>query len=467
MSADPFAHRPRRAWRRLSVEAPAELADAVAGLLAEVTGAGVECAAADAGRERIVGYLLEGADAAAMEAGLRAGLAALAARVPEAGPIAVRADPVLEEDWGGSWKVHFRPFAASPGLVVKPSWEAYEPTPGVAVIEMDPGMAFGTGLHASTRLALRLVEERLAGGAPVRVLDLGTGTGILAMACALRGAEVVAADNDPDAVAAARANVERNRLGDRVRVTGEDLEALGGPFELVVANITADVLEALASPLAARVAPGGALVLSGILAGAQAAEVRAAYERLGLRCTAAREEGEWAALAFGKGAAEEIFELVDEEGRVVGRAPRSACHGNPALLHRAAHVVVLDGRGRLYLQRRALTKDIQPGKWDTSVGGHVDVGEDHEAAAHREMREELGLAGGLRLLYRYLWRTERESELVATYVHVAGAEPRPDPGEVDEGRWFTRPEADALVASGAATPNLAEELRRLAAAGEF
>ena len=155
--------------------------------------------------------------------------------------------------------------------------------------------------------------------------------------------------------------------------------------------------------------------------------------------------------------------MVDAEGKVVGRAPRSACHADPALIHRVSHVVVVDGAGRIYLQRRPLAKDIQPGKWDTSVGGHLDIGEDHEAGARREMREELGLEGGLRPLYRYLWRTERETELVATYLHVAAAEPRPHPGEIDEGRWFTPAEAAELVGRGEATPNLAEELRRLAA----
>jgi isopentenyldiphosphate isomerase len=150
---------------------------------------------------------------------------------------------------------------------------------------------------------------------------------------------------------------------------------------------------------------------------------------------------------------------------VVGRAPRSACHGNPALIHRVSHVLVTDGKGRLYLQKRPKTKDILPGKWDTSVGGHLDIGEDHETGARREMREELGLAGELRPLYRYLWRTECETELVATFLHEAREEPRPCPGEIDEGRWFTPAEAAALVARGEATPNLGEELRRLAEAG--
>ncbi|HEY5998757.1 MAG TPA: 50S ribosomal protein L11 methyltransferase [bacterium] len=465
--ADPFAHRPRRTWRRVSVEVPASLTDAAADLLAEATGAGVEIAAAppDARvgqRERITAYLADGEGAGDAEAALRRDLAALAARAGAAA-IAVRSEPLLEEDWGAGWKEHFRPFRAAPHLLIKPTWAPCEPAPGDAVIEMDPGMAFGTGLHASTRLALALIDERCAAGAPVRVLDLGTGTGILAMAAALFGArEVVALDNDPDAVAAARLNVEGNNLAGRVRVGGEDLAAITGRFELVAANITADVLVPLAPALAARLAPGGALVLAGILAGEQEREVRVAYERLGLRCAAARAEGEWAALLLAA-PAEEIFEVVDEEGCVVGRAPRSACHRDPALLHRVSHVIVVDAAGRIYLQRRPLTKDIQPGKWDTSVGGHLDIGEDHEAGARREMREELGLEGELRFLYRYLWRTERESELVATYLHVARGEPRPHPGEIDEGRWFTAAEAAALVGRGEATPNLAEELRRLAA----
>jgi ribosomal protein L11 methyltransferase len=469
VSPDPFAHRLRRVWRRMVVEVPAELGDAAADLLAEATGAGVEIAPAPAGagggmRERITAYLAEGEGAAAGEAALRRDLAALAARFG-GGEIDVRAEPLLEEDWGAGWKEHFHPFRAAPHLLVKPTWEPCEPGPGDVVIEMDPGMAFGTGLHASTRLALALLEERCVAHPPRRVLDLGTGTGILAMAAALRGAgAVLALDNDPDAVAAARLNVARNRLDGNVQVGGGDLGAVEGAFDLIAANITADVLLALAPLLVARLAPDGAIVLAGILAGEQEREVRAAYERFGLRCDDARSEGEWAALLL-RAVAEEVFEVVDEGGRVVGRAPRSACHGNPALIHRVSHVVVVDAAGRVYLQRRPLTKDIQPGKWDTSVGGHLDIGEDHEAGARREMHEELGLSGELRPLYRYLWRTDCETELVATYLHETRAEPRPHPEEIDEGRWFTPSEAASLVERGEATPHLAEELRRLVAGG--
>jgi ribosomal protein L11 methyltransferase len=478
---DPFAHRPRRSWRRVSAVVPADLADAAADVIAEITGSGVEIAPAPAGpegaaRETIVGYLAVERDPDSGEEALRRELAKLASRA--GGPamlassasapaiIEITSEPLLEEDWGAGWKQHFKPFHAAPRLVVKPTWEPYEAGEGEAVIEMDPGMAFGTGLHASTRLALGLIEELCALVPPERVLDLGTGTGILAMAAALRGArEVAAIDTDPDAVAAARCNVELNRLGGRVAVGGEGPALDVGPFGLIAANITADVLLALATRIVGLLGPGGALVLSGILAGEQAREVRDGFERLGLCRALERTEGEWSALLLFAPCGGEVFEIVDGEGRVIGRAPRSACHCNPALPHRVAHVVVTDGSGRVYLQKRPATKDIQPGKWDTSVGGHLDIGETPAAGARREMQEELGLAGEVLPLYRYLWRTERETELVETFLHEARQEPQPRPGEIDEGRWFTVEEAGALAERGEATPNLAEELRRLRAAG--
>jgi len=471
VTPDPFAHRPRRIWRRVIVEAPALLVEGAADIVAEISGAGVEITMAlppdIAGpTERVIGYL--GGDEAVdeREALLRSELATLEARSAIPGSIVVRSEPLLEEDWGAGWKEHFHPFHVAPLLVIKPSWEPYEPRAGEAVIEMDPGMAFGTGLHASTRLALGLIEVICAGAPPDCALDVGTGTGILAMAAALRGAAlVIAIDSDPDAVAAARENVARNSLAERVSVSSRDLGAIEGKFDLIAANITADVLLPLAPRLVERLSPGGALVLAGLLAGEQTIEVRAAYEGRGLLCAGERREGEWAALLLIAPTGGEVFEVVDELGRIVGRAPRALCHRTPSLLHRAAHVIVTDGAGRIYLQKRSAIKDIQPGKWDTSVGGHVDAAEDFEAGARREMREELGLSGELRFLYRYRWSTPCETELVETFLHVAHSEPRPRPEEIDEGRWFTFSEAAALVAGGGATPYLAEELRRVGETG--
>lgn len=164
---------------------------------------------------------------------------------------------------------------------------------------------------------------------------------------------------------------------------------------------------------------------------------------------------------------EEIFELVDEKGRIVGRAPRSECHRRPDLIHRAVHVIVRNGGGALYLQKRSPGKDVQPGRWDSSVGGHLAPGESYEEGAAREMDEELGLAGRLRFLYRYLWRTERETELVETYLHETEEVPRPDPREIEEGKFFSPCELAVLLEGDEVTPNLREEIRRLGEAGEI
>jgi isopentenyl-diphosphate delta-isomerase type 1 len=156
----------------------------------------------------------------------------------------------------------------------------------------------------------------------------------------------------------------------------------------------------------------------------------------------------------------EYFELVDVQGAPIGCATRAACHHNPALLHRVVHVLVWDAAGRLYLQKRAQHKDMQPGKWDTSVGGHVQPGETAEQAARREMREELGLREQLPLVcvHEYLWRSPAESEYVTTYACVFAGVPQPAPDEIDEGRWWTA--AELAARADELTPNCREELRR-------
>ena len=184
-----------------------------------------------------------------------------------------------------------------PGLVIKPSWEAYAPAAGERVIEMDPGMAFGTGQHASTRLALELITARLEQGACARALDVGTGTGILAMAAALFGCtEVMAVDNDPDAVAVARQNVAHNHLGARIELAATPVAEIRGSFQLVAANIVHDVLVDLAPDLTRLTAPGGSLVLAGILNGGQEAHIVQVYAALGCRVHARRSQDEWVAL---------------------------------------------------------------------------------------------------------------------------------------------------------------------------
>jgi len=152
---------------------------------------------------------------------------------------------------------------------------------------------------------------------------------------------------------------------------------------------------------------------------------------------------------------------VAEEGHVIGRALRSECHGNPDLIHRTAHVLVFNAREALLLQKRSENKDIQPGKWDTSVGGHLDIGETYEEAARREMAEELGIRDAPLLpLYDYPMRNEIESENVRTYLCTYDGSITPDPKEISEARFWTMEEIERELGSGRFTPNFEEEFGR-------
>lgn len=210
--------------------------------------------------------------------------------------------PLREEDWGKNWKEHFKPIRITPRITIKPSWEEYSADDDEIIIEMDPGMAFGTGHHASTRLALAFIDTCYAQGLfSKRVLDVGTGTGVLGMACALFGAsEVLGIDNDPDAVAAAEENVQRNRLAERMTVSGRDLATVTGPFDLVIANITSNVLTEMSELLCHRLAPAGHLILAGILKEQQEEAIRTTFTGLGLHHLATNYQDEWASLHFCK-----------------------------------------------------------------------------------------------------------------------------------------------------------------------
>ncbi|MBI2863263.1 MAG: 50S ribosomal protein L11 methyltransferase [Chloroflexi bacterium] len=214
---------------------------------------------------------------------------------------------VAEEDWANAWKAHFDVHRVGGRIVIKPSWREYEPEPEDIVVELDPGMAFGTGLHPTTRLCLGELEKRLTPGSTV--LDLGTGSGILAIAAAKLGAQAVTAlDLDEVAVKVARDNVGANGVGSLVIVSKGTLKArepgLGSPFgagtfDVVVANILANVIVELAGALAIVLKPGGALIASGIIE-EHASEARLAIERANLVIIADRVEGDWHAMVAEK-----------------------------------------------------------------------------------------------------------------------------------------------------------------------
>jgi isopentenyl-diphosphate delta-isomerase type 1 len=155
---------------------------------------------------------------------------------------------------------------------------------------------------------------------------------------------------------------------------------------------------------------------------------------------------------------DELLDIVNNDDEVIGTAPRKACHGNPALIHRAVHVLVFNSSGELLLQKRAADKDIQPGKWDTSVGGHLDPGEQYLAAAYREMSEELGLTGlPLTYLYRSFIRNRIESENVQTYLAITDDDIVYERSEISEVRFWKHDQIDQALGQGIFTPNFEEE----------
>lgn len=202
-------------------------------------------------------------------AGVRAALTDIAALGMDVDPSGVRLERSgPEEEWRDAWKKHFHVTRIGKRMVIQPSWEPFDPQSGDIVIKLDPGMAFGTGTHASTRLVLQEMEALAAAGvAPKRLIDVGAGSGILSIAAVKLwpGATAIAIDNDPIAVDACRENVAFNGGGSLIVSSLDALPAIAEQFPLVLANIQAHVLLALRDDLVAKVAAKGWLIMSGLL----------------------------------------------------------------------------------------------------------------------------------------------------------------------------------------------------------
>ena len=225
---------------------------------------------------------------------IRNSLSLLSCSCPEAGSLKLETRSVSDRDWTDVWKKYFKPFYAADHLVVKPTWEPFSPEPGDRIIEIDPGMAFGSGTHETTGMCLSLLRDVISGSE--EIIDVGTGSGILAIGAALLGAgHVLAVDIDPDAVKVASENVRNNHVENRVSVQrGNLLERVSDVCDICVANIISDVIISFAAPLTAHIRPGGLFICSGIVS-LRADEVAAALRDAGYEILRRETRGEWTA----------------------------------------------------------------------------------------------------------------------------------------------------------------------------
>ncbi|MDU0460582.1 MAG: 50S ribosomal protein L11 methyltransferase [Geobacteraceae bacterium] len=299
-------------WLEIACDVPAEIADVVAEYLTILSGNGIcmENLSVDAfsaseipesQRMTIKAYLPASLDPAPKMAELEAYLQELSGRKPGLVMTIPTITAVRSEDWSTSWKVHFKPLRVGSRLLIVPTWEDATSLPGDLVLRIDPGMAFGTGGHETTRLCLELLEK-VMDIAPQAVapslLDLGTGSGILAMAASRLGAgRILALDIDPEAVEVARENLALNELAEKVECGTMPIESLEEGFDIILANILAEELVRLAPDLAMRLNPSGALILSGILAEKEDL-VRSGFADQPLEYLETNRAGEWVAMLY-------------------------------------------------------------------------------------------------------------------------------------------------------------------------
>lgn len=287
-------------WLEITVTTAPPAAEAVADILRGSWGGGVEEISAGHGTVRLRGYLPVGPTTAVTVDAICARIAALPGFGLDVGPAAIETSEVDDEGWADAWKMHFRSFAVGRRLWITPTWDRTPPPAGAVVVELDPGMAFGSGLHPSTQMCLTALDQRLRPGDVV--VDVGAGSGILSIAAAKLGASrVLAIDSDPVAVAVARANVAHNGVAARVRVQEGDLLAgVQDVADVLVANLTADLHLTFLPTVRPFLAPRGVLAASGI-AERREREVERAARGAGLATVQTLRSGEWRCLVLAAG----------------------------------------------------------------------------------------------------------------------------------------------------------------------
>jgi ribosomal protein L11 methyltransferase len=300
-------------WVELSVAADIEAVEAVSEILTRFAPGGTSVepgfglsneglgAVIDPTKPATVRAYLPGLDPAAVRAAIDDATTALghlqAFGLRPIGPLTTRL--VREEDWAEAWKSHFPVLRIGRRLVIRPTWRRHRKLPDDVVLSLDPGMAFGTGLHPTTRLCLAaletLADEGLVAGRS-RILDVGCGSGILAIAAGKLGArDLLGVDTDPIAVESTAANARLNGLTRRIRVRKGSVPTGERPFDLVLANLIASLLVQLAEPLCNELVPGGTILASGIFRDREG-DVRTAFEAAGLRLGRRWAEDDWVAL---------------------------------------------------------------------------------------------------------------------------------------------------------------------------
>ncbi|KIX13501.1 50S ribosomal protein L11 methyltransferase [Dethiosulfatarculus sandiegensis] len=287
-------------WLEVAITAAPPQAEAAADFLANLTGRGVllKDGQIPENQIQVLGYLDADHKLDEKRARLERFTQSLG-QMEEGETASINFNFIPAEDWSRNWKKHFHPREAIPGLIIAPSWEVPEPEPGKNVVIIDPGQAFGTGHHESTLLCMKRIS-RLAKRdlLPERVLDVGCGTGILSFTALAFGAQsAVGVDLDPEAIKAARKNAEINNMADKVEFSETPLASLSGKFPLVMANLTAKDVTGLAQDLADHLAPGGELVVSGILP-EQAGQVRKILEQAGLTFMELNTMAAWSSLVM-------------------------------------------------------------------------------------------------------------------------------------------------------------------------